>query len=82
MKITEGVSVEITHLNTLPQKILSRDLGVRRKGAVGIIANASVPGFDSEAVRIQHREAFGEKTGESGIYFSGEFRPIPDLLPQ
>ncbi len=83
MEIREGISVRIIYLNNLPSKItLARNLGKRRQGAVGIITAASVPGFDSEAVRIEHREAFGEKNGEWGIYFPGEFEPIPDLLPQ
>ncbi len=81
MEIREGISVKVIHLNNLPSKIVSQKLGMRREGAEGIITNASVPGFDSEAFRIEHREPFGEKTGEWGIYFLGEFEMIPDLLP-
>lgn len=82
MEVREGDSVEIIHLNNLPNRITSQELGTRRKGAVGIVTIASVPGFDSEAIRVEHREPFGEKTGEWGIYFPGEFKRIPDLPPQ
>jgi hypothetical protein len=79
-EISEGISVEIIHLNRLPSRILERELGTRREGASGIVV-ASLPGFDSEAFLIELREPFGEKTGESGIYFPGEFKRIPDLPP-
>ena len=81
MEIIEGASVKIVHINNLPHSILSRrDLGIRRKGAEGIVTAASVSGFDSEAIRVEHREPFGEKNGESGIYFPGEFEQIPNLF--
>jgi hypothetical protein len=82
MEIREGVSVKIVHLNNLPSKVLARKLGTRRQGTVGIVAVAAEPGFDSDAIRVEHREPFGEKTGEWGIYFPGEFELIPNLLPQ
>jgi hypothetical protein len=80
MEIREGVSVEIVHLNHLPPKVLAHKLGTRREGAIGIVAVAVEPGFDSDAIRVEHREPFGEKTGEWGIYFPGEYEAIPDLL--
>jgi hypothetical protein len=82
MEIREGISVKIVHLNNLPPKILARELGTRREGAVGVVAVALEPGFDSDAIRVEHRDPFGEKNGEWGIYFSGEYEPIPDLPPQ
>jgi hypothetical protein len=82
MEIREGLSVKIIHINNLPPKILAQKLGTRRKDAAGIVTDASVSGFDSEAFRVEHREPFGEKTGEWGIYFPGELEVIPDLLPQ
>ncbi len=82
MEITEGVSVKVIRLNKLSPEIVSESLGTRREGALGIVTVAFVPGFGSDAFRIDHREDFGEKNGEWGIYFPGELAPIPDLLPQ
>ena len=71
----EGDFVKIIHLNHLPQKFLSSSLGARKKGAVGRVSIASVPGFDSDAIRVDHCDDHGEQNGSWGIYFSGEFEP-------
>ncbi len=78
---TEGISVKVVHLGTPSQKNSTHDLGKRTLGAEGIVINASVPGFDSSAIRVKHKDAFGEDNGEWGIYFPGEYQRIPDLLP-
>lgn len=77
---TKGVSVKVIHLNNLPPTIQQKDLGKRRLGAEGVVINASVPGFDSEAFRVEHREPFGEPCGETAIYFCGEIERIPDII--
>jgi hypothetical protein len=78
----KGTSVEVVHVNNLPKKISSsHNLGVRQIGAKGVIVAATVPGFDSDAVRVELRDEFGERIGQWGIYFPGEIEPIPDLPP-
>ncbi len=71
----EGDFVKITHLNHLPQKLLLHPLGMRQEGAIGRISIASVPGFDSDAIRVEHCDDHGEQNGSWGIYFPGEFEP-------
>lgn len=78
--IKEGASVKVIHLNKLPSTIENRDLGRRRLGAQGIVINASVPGLDTEAILIDHREEFGESCGERAVYFPGEIEQIPDII--
>ncbi len=71
--MNKGDFVKIIHLNHLPPRIRSHSLGMRREGVIGQISNASVPGFDSDAIRVDHCDDHGELNGSWGIYFSGEF---------
>jgi hypothetical protein len=80
MDIWEGAWVKITHIDeNLPEKTLSHKLGTRQKEAMGIVTAVSVPGFDSDAIRVEHRDPFGEKNGGWGIYFPGEYEIIPSF---
>ncbi|HUC01978.1 MAG TPA: hypothetical protein VMA75_03665 [Candidatus Paceibacterota bacterium] len=78
--ISQGDSVRVTHINKLPSAIENRDLGKRRLDAQGIVINAAVPGLDTEAFLVEHREEFGERCGETAIYFPGEVERIPDIV--
>lgn len=74
--------MRVVHVDHLPQRFASEKLGVRRQGAMGIVVDASVPGFDSGAIRVKLLEPFGEQNGEEGVYFPGECERIPDLFPR
>jgi hypothetical protein len=78
----EGDSVRVVYVDHLPERFASEKLGTRRQGAIGIVIKASVPGFDSGAIRVKLLEPFGEQNGEEGVYFSGECERIPDLVPR
>ena len=76
----EGCSVRVVRLERPPRNATIEELGVRRRNATGIVIDASVPGFDSGAIRVKLLEPFGEQNGEEGIYFPGECERIPDIL--
>jgi len=80
--IIDYASVEVTHINDLPSHILART-GKRNVaiGDVGVVRTISVPGFDSDAILVELRDPWGEKTGRQCVLFPGEYKRIPDLTP-